>query len=141
MNRLAVAKAWGLQQPLFRRDSIHVDEIDVSSGGYCSVHRHDRKHNLFQVLYGSLTVLTFSDDLRLIRTDQLEVAGHCLVRAGWLHQFWSRGGCIAQEVYYGTQDGNLRVCEQDIYRVPDFALGGRALTLDAVPSLLETVHA
>jgi mannose-6-phosphate isomerase-like protein (cupin superfamily) len=136
-----VQKAWGTQQPLLRDDTIHVDKIDVRPGGYCSVHFHERKHNIFQVLRGRMLVLTFDGALKLIRTDDLCVAGHCCVRAGWHHQFWSQGGCVAQEVYYGTQDGNLRVFESDIMRMSGLEQGGLALTLDALPSLLEPAHA
>lgn len=132
-----VPKAWGRQIPRFRCDTIHVDEIEVRSGGYCSVHSHERKHNIFHVLRGNIVVLTFNDALRLVRTDEMGVGGHCCVRAGWVHQFWSRGGCVCQEVYYGTQDGNLQVFEGDIQRMPGLELGGLALTLDALPSLLE----
>ncbi len=138
-----VEKAWGEQRPILRRETLHVDEIEVRAGGYCSVHQHERKHNIFQVLEGSLMVLRFNDEGFLVCTDKLEAAGHCLVRAGWLHQFWSRGGCLAQEVYYGTQDGNLQCHENDIVRVPGLEQGGLALTLDALPSILamEPAHA
>lgn len=137
----AIPKAWGVQRKILRRDSIHVDEIEVRPGGYCSVHQHERKHNIFQVLHGRLLVLTFNHRMELVRTDDLQLAGHCLIRAGWHHQFWSQGGCVAQEVYYGTQDGNLRCFDDDIVRVPGLDQGGLCLTLDALPSMMEPVHA
>ena len=138
-----VDKAWGQQQPILRRDTVHVDQITIRAGGYCSVHTHERKHNIFQVLQGELLVLTFSDSGFLFRTDHLESAGHCVVRAGWKHQFWSRVGCVCQEVYLGTQDGNLRVFESDILRVAGLEQGGQVLTMDALPSILamEPAHA
>ena len=127
-------KPWGLQRPILRNDPLHVDEIEVVPGGYCSVHRHLKKVNLFHVLEGRLTVLCFNDMQAVVATYAMRAGDHCVIPAGVWHQFWSRSGCVAQEVYYGTEE-QLLVVHGDIDRNSEFAVGGVAPLLAGVPSM------
>lgn len=130
----AKPKPWGMQYPVLRRNTIHIDEISVAPGGYCSVHRHLHKSNLFHVLDGKLSIFSFSADGAVIRTGALVAGESCLIPAGEWHQFWSKSGCIAQEVYMGVDD-SINVIHEDIDRSKQFEFGGIAPMLAGVPSM------
>lgn len=51
-----VKKLWGQSRELFRDETVEITEIIVVPGGFCSIHRHDRKDNTFIVLQGELEV-------------------------------------------------------------------------------------
>lgn len=127
-------KPWGMQYPILRRNTVHVDEISVVPGGYCSVHKHQNKENLFHVLEGKLAILSFNAHGAITRTGSLVAGEHCVIPAGEWHQFWSQAGCIAQEVYLGIE-GNINVVHEDIVRSPNFEFGGIAPLLAGVPSM------
>lgn len=129
-----VQKPWGLQTPVLRNYPLHVDEIEVLPGGYCSVHRHKRKANLFHVFKGKLGIFCFNDSGAIIRTESLDAGEHCVVEAGVWHQFWTQTGCTAQELYFGTEE-ELLVVHDDIDRKKQFSLGGISLMLQGVPSM------
>jgi len=128
-----VSKPWGIQRPILRNYPLHVDEIEVWPGGYCSVHRHLQKANLFHVLKGQLGIFVFAEDGAIIRTESLGEGEHCTILAGQWHQFWSQSGCLAQEVYYGTEE--IRVIHEDIERRKEYSVGGTSLLLSSVPSM------
>lgn len=132
--RESSAKPWGVQYPILRRNGIHVDEISVVPGGYCSLHKHEHKSNLFHVLEGKLAVIVFSQFGAIIRTESLVAGEQCTIEAGAWHQFWSQPGCIAQEVYLGVE-GHLVVIHEDIVRDKRLAVGGIAPLLAGVPSM------
>lgn len=130
----AKKKPWGMQYPILRRNTVHVDEISVVPGGYCSVHRHLHKSNLFHVLEGKLTIFGFNAQGAVIRTGALSSGEYCTIPAGEWHQFWSKSGCIAQEVYLGVGE-NINVIHEDIDRHALFEFGGIAPLLAGVPSM------
>ena len=134
VNFPQVEKPWGWQRPVLRNEPLHVDEIEVSPGGYCSVHRHTKKVNLFHVLKGKLAIFVFSEDGAIIRTEPMEAGEWCIIEAGEWHQFWSQKGCLAQEVYYGTEE-QIQVIHGDIDRKKEHAVGGIAPMLHGLPSM------
>jgi len=127
-------KLWGIQQFRLHDTLINVDYIEVVPGGYCSVHLHKNKANIFIVKEGSMEIFEFSPGMAVIRAGKIEAGESATVQAGVLHQFWSPHGCIAQEVYYGTADEPL-VVHEDIVRLDGFELGGVSTLLAGVPSM------
>lgn len=128
-------KPWGMQYPVLRRNTIHVDEISVVPGGYCSVHKHLHKSNLFHVMEGRLAIVVFNEERQIIRTESLRAGEECIIPEGQLHMFWSQSGCIAQEVYLGTAE-HINVVHEDIERSKLFEFGGVSPLLAGVPCMV-----
>ena len=55
-------KIWGQTQELYRDDMISVHRITVDAGGFCSLHYHAERNNLFHVHRGFMAVLYVKND-------------------------------------------------------------------------------
>ena len=120
-------KPWGKSTSLTREPMVHSDVIHVKAGGFCSIHRHNSKANVFHVLKGMLIVrqlaaLNASAYQRAIGPGESRV-----VPAGVWHQFWCPSECYALEVYLPHLDG-LVVEAEDIERHPACEVGGITAT-------------
>ncbi len=103
----------------------HVDEIEAVAGGYCSIHNHSAKANVFHVVSGLLYVRQFTGQGDRLKCGTLAAGQSLVVPAGVWHQFWSRLHTTAVEVYLPSAG----ICEhEDIERHPGLAIGGVALT-------------
>lgn len=122
-------KPWGVTTPALRDPLLHFDKIETLCGGYCSIHLHRRKANLFHVILGRLWILEFDELLQTTKTVVLESAGAYAVPPGIWHQFWTDQETIAHEVYYGQAGFSLNVDHNDIERHHACPVGGQALTL------------
>lgn len=117
------SKPWGKTRPLIREEFLHADEIEVAAGGYCSIHRHMAKANVFHVQDGVLVVRQFSA-LNAPAYERTVCAGQSrAVEAGIWHQFWCMGKCRAIEVYLPPRF-NDPLIELDIDRHPACNVGG-----------------
>lgn len=109
-------KPWGMQTPKLREPAVHVDEIEVNRGGYCSIHKHVGKYNLFIVTSGLLCVTQYEDPLKCPnRFDLLGPGKQVLVPAKAWHRFACLEDCLCQEIYWPSY-GNTGVADDDIVR-------------------------
>jgi len=116
-------KPWGWTTPVARELEYHIDRIEVDPGGYCSVHKHERKANVFHVIGGGiLYVRQFSAQGGSIAAMHITPGRSFVVPAGEWHQFYAQNGAVALEVYMPTAERFLLV--DDIERHPKFAEGG-----------------
>lgn len=114
-------KPWGRT----RRDHLslvcQIDEIDVLQGGYCSIHRHATKTNLFHLLSGQINIRQFTATGERLNSKYLHPGESLIVPAGIWHQFWSPLESRAVEVYLPT---NGAVDPEDIERFAGLPVGG-----------------
>lgn len=52
-------KPWGTYVTLFLDDKVELNLLRIKAGGFCSVHDHQRKRNVFFVISGDLKVSIF----------------------------------------------------------------------------------
>ena len=102
-------KNWGTTEPLIQTPLCELHRIVVRPGGYCSVHKHHGRANVFYVISGSLEVRIFEgwkagDGNAYIPTELLP-GQHREVLPGYRHQFFSPHGAVVLELYYPVLRG------------------------------------
>lgn len=106
-------KYWGTTSRLFHFNNVECHLIEVSPGGYCSIHKHHSKFNRFIVLQGELSVRTWKagDDVSADIVT-LGPGEETTVPPGYSHQFENLGEEVvkALEVYW------VSLSENDIER-------------------------
>jgi len=111
------SKIWGETRCLFSDNNVEVHRIKANKFGYCSIHKHSNKYNIFFVETGKLKVTIFRDDagqkiedITILGPEEMTVVG-----PGLLHQFEALEDTVALEIYY------VKLNENDIIRE---SLGG-----------------
>jgi len=115
-------KPWGRTTPIIRDPLYHVDRIAVEPGGHCSIHRHLHKSNAFHVLSGALLVVRFTQVGGVGPHTWMTAGNTYTLYPGWWHQFWTKIGAEALEVYLPATENPVDVA--DIERHPQFSEGG-----------------
>ena len=116
-----IDKPWGRTREVLRASVCHVDEIEAMQGGYCSIHAHTAKANVFHVVTGLLYVRQFTIQGERLKCQHIAAGETLVVVAGIWHQFWARQVTRAMEVYLPT----VGDCDaDDIERHPGMAVGG-----------------
>ena len=96
-------KVWGETKTLLVTPMIEVHRIMINPGGYCSMHKHEFKWNMFYILYGELDIHVRKNDYDLVDVTNLNVADFTCVAPNEYHMFKSReeyDSVIALEIYY-----------------------------------------
>lgn len=110
-------KAWGRSTLVYDDGLTAVYRIFVKKGGYCSLHRHAKKSNLFLCQSGSLVVhLDISGAADMLRPFFLHPGSAPLViKAGDWHRFTALDEVIAFEIYQA--EPNTFLAADDIERL------------------------
>jgi len=111
MNYEVEKKVWGDTQLIFKTDNISIHRLHIKAGGYCSIHHHEMRHNLFSLEQGELIVRQWGPD----EITTLVARQTLVVKAQRRHQFEAVTPVVLYEIYYAT------VNQDDIVRE---ALGG-----------------
>ena len=95
-------KIWGATQELFNKNNVSIHRIEIKEGGFCSLHKHEHKTNIFFVEKGKLKVVIYRKDANsdIIDDTILEDGDMTLVEPGLLHRFEALEDTIAYEIYY-----------------------------------------
>lgn len=93
-------KVWGLTKPILVTPLVEVHEIEVNTGGHCSKHAHEHKHNMFYILEGTLEIKTWKNDYELVDSTILRAGESTTVKPGEYHQFFCINHVKALEIYY-----------------------------------------
>lgn len=101
-------KIWGSTECLFNKNNAEIHRIEVKKGGFCSLHKHEHKHNLFYVEHGRLQVIIYRTDAGKQIEDRtiLEQGDMTFVQPGELHLFEALEDTIAFEIYYAELNPN-----------------------------------
>lgn len=95
-----IQKPWGRTRPLSIDDSLHVWECEAVAGGFCSIHKHRHKRNIFVVIDGDLVVEFFGPASFAKLYAQLpDKTTNAIVEAGELHRFVARERSRFLEIY------------------------------------------
>jgi mannose-6-phosphate isomerase-like protein (cupin superfamily) len=98
-------KIWGTSEVVFNSNGIEIHRIKVKPGGFCSLHKHEHKSNLFFVEHGVLKISVCKNDYDLIDDTYLNPGDKTTVSPGEFHKFESiEGEVIAYEIYFTTLD-------------------------------------
>ena len=93
-------KSWGVSELIFNNDVMEVHRIAVLSGGYCSLHKHDMKWNMFYVEDGEIIIEVSKNDYDLVDKTLLKSGQKTTVKPGEYHRFRALKDTIAYEIYY-----------------------------------------
>lgn len=119
MHGIIQAKVWGTTQCLFQSETAEVHLIRPARGGFCSIHEHVGKHNLFYVIAGQLKVTIFRDND--VRDETVLGPGMATtVAPRERHQFEAVEDTIALEIYH------IRLDPADIQRYSQGGLNHQA---------------
>lgn len=118
-----VAKVWGRTRCLEDSPEVSCHELEVIYGGYCSIHYHKHRSNVFQVEYGKIRVV-YLEGLTIKERILDEERNVFSVPAKMVHQFQVlRGGRLKE--YYLPDPGP--VDNNDIIRLTE---GARSSSVD-----------
>ena len=126
-------KPWGRTRPQCRSEVAHVDEIEIAAGGYCSIHCHSAKVNVFHVLSGRLYVRQFTGNGDRLRGEHIAPGCSVIVPAGIWHQFWAPAETRAVEVYMPIN--GVQLLHEDIERHTGLPVGGIELSYHGMGEL------
>ena len=104
-------KVWGTTEPLLVTPMIELHRIKVNSNMKCSIHKHERKWNMFYCVNGSINIHTRKNDYDLVDVTKLYQGQFTTVKPGEYH--WFEGTALDSEVleiYY------LEPISEDIIR-------------------------
>ena len=115
-------KSWGTTQCIFKNESLEMHCIRVIGGGYCSIHKHMAKSNIFHVVSGLLTVSIFRevDGVEIEDAITLLPGFSTIVMPGEKHKFSTCCDTVAIEIYQRSMPNGLSF-DDDIIR---FSQGG-----------------
>lgn len=90
-------KPWGITEALFIGPTSEFHYLQIEKGGYCSQHLHNKKHNRFYVLAGTINVRIFSDS---IQENILSTGMSFDVAPGTTHSFEAIEASKVLEIYW-----------------------------------------
>lgn len=93
-------KVWGTTQCIIKTDNFEVHRISVVKNGYCSMHKHVHKHNMFFIESGKIQVETEKNDYALTDKTVIMEGQWTTVKAGEFHRFRALEETIAFEIYW-----------------------------------------
>jgi len=97
---MITGKSWGQTELIFQNDIMEVHRIEIKEGGYCSLHKHDMKWNMFYVEKGLLRIEIHKNDYKLIDKTTLATGQKTTVKPGEWHKFHAINDTVAYEIYY-----------------------------------------
>ena len=93
-------KVWGETELILQTPFVEFHRIWVQQGGFCSLHKHEYKWNMFYVTSGELEVHIHKEDQNLIDVTILRQGEWTTVKPGEFHSFRARKYTLAFELYY-----------------------------------------
>ena len=93
-------KQWGETSTVFQNQSADVQILRINEHGFCSIHKHKHKFNLFYVIEGCLEVSVKKKGQGLTDSTILHAGESMTVAPGEYHQFRAHEDTRALEVYW-----------------------------------------
>jgi len=97
-------KVWGWTSTIYSDHNIELNLIYAKKGGYCSLHRHISKYNLFFVFVGQLKIEVEKSDYDLTDVTNIKSFQQTIVPPGELHRFRAVKDTYALELYWVKLD-------------------------------------
>ena len=92
-------KVWGTTELILQTPFIEFHRIWVQTGGFCSLHKHEFKWNLFYVRSGKLEIHIHKNDYKLVDITELGPGEWTTVKPGEFHSFQAPEDTLAFELY------------------------------------------
>ena len=117
-------KIWGTTSEIFNKNNVEVHRIEAKKGGYCSIHKHEHKYNMFFVESGSLSIEVWKNDYDLVDITHLCQGQSTIVKPGEYHRFGANGDTVAFEIYWTelSSDDIVRKNCGNLTAIPDDAI-------------------
>lgn len=93
-------KIWGNTQGLFNKNNVEIHRIEINKGGFCSKHKHNFKYNMFFVESGTLEVIAYKKDYKLIDKTILSAGQSTIIPPLEYHSFKALSNVVAYEIYW-----------------------------------------
>lgn len=94
-------KIWGETTEFFRFATSSGHHLSIKAGGYCSIHKHAHKYNLFYVMSGKLKVTIWRDEDRGLKDETILGEGQTTaVPPDFFHKFEALEDTECIEVYH-----------------------------------------
>jgi len=93
-------KVWGNTSEIFNQHNVEIHRIEAKKGGYCSIHKHEHKYNMFFVESGMLRIKVWKNDYDLVDETIITNQEMSIVQPGEFHQFDALENTIAYEIYW-----------------------------------------
>ena len=84
---MLMGKVWGTTEPLLITPMIEVHRIKVRSNMKCSIHKHERKWNMFYCVHGIMEIHVRKNDYDLVDVTKLAPGDFTSVKPGEYHWF------------------------------------------------------
>lgn len=101
-------KHWGWTRPIAESPEESLHELKVEAGGYCSIHVHEYRSNVFYVQEGKVSVVWLNKDRSVWSERILTPSKKLEIPAGVWHMFkaWTDGAMF--ERYLPANNGRVR---------------------------------
>lgn len=93
-------KIWGNTECLVQNSFVEFHRIEIVKDGYCSLHSHNFKWNVFYVVEGQLEIEVHKTDYDLIDKTIIGPGEITTVKPGEFHKFHALTDVIAFEIYH-----------------------------------------
>lgn len=93
-------KIWGKTELLLKNPFVEFHKITINAGAYCSLHKHNYKHNCFYVIKGELEIEVHKNNYALVDITILSAGQMTTVAPGEFHRFHALTDVVAFELYY-----------------------------------------
>lgn len=104
---MVAGKAWGCTETIYEDGHVCVNKIWAAKGGFCSVHKHIKKQNLFHIISGKLRIDVEKNGYDLVDSTVIETGQSTIVPAGEYHQFVALEDSVALEIYFVDLDEDI----------------------------------
>ena len=93
-------KTWGQTETILQNSFVEFHRIDIKKNGYCSLHKHEFKHNMFYVISGELEIEVYKNDYDLVDTTLLCAGEMTICKPNEYHRFKALTDVLCFELYY-----------------------------------------
>lgn len=115
------SKVWGRTRCLVENELYSLHELESDAGGYCSFHYHTDRLNVFEIVKGTLEIVTVYGPQ--VQSKILTADERFSVPSLVVHQFRCLEDCTLFEHYAADRGGTVR--NDDIHRI---MVGGKLMT-------------
>ena len=94
-------KIWGVTELIHKTPFTEMHHLSIIPNAWCSIHKHQYKHNLFYVLSGELYIGIFTDDGAIKDVIRLGMGERLVIQPNVKHKFATHSQpCECIEIYY-----------------------------------------
>lgn len=93
-------KIWGHTEEIVKNSFFEIHRIEIKKGGFCSLHKHIHKNNMFYVEKGNINIEIHKLNYELIDITTLITGQMTIVIPGEFHKFIANEDSTVYEIYW-----------------------------------------